>query len=154
MYVHNYQLVLPNDFEFSDEHNMNSQLHVYNFSDGDTLIFIDFRADRMRQIVEAFGIKPQFETDKIPKDIVSTHRPVDNMAFSDQFLTILIQHHYIGLFLECSYYDSIQERVSISNPFPSWSSEKCFSRMVVSERHSPIPCSRYCKLYIGLCHFF
>ena len=41
------------------------------FLDGDTLIFIDFRADRMRQIVEAFGIKPQFETDKIPKDIVS-----------------------------------------------------------------------------------
>ncbi|XP_028391357.1 2,3-bisphosphoglycerate-independent phosphoglycerate mutase-like [Dendronephthya gigantea] len=37
--------------------------------DGDTLVFIDFRADRMRQIVEAFGIKPQFETDKIPKDI-------------------------------------------------------------------------------------
>ena len=41
------------------------------FLDGDTLIFIDFRSDRMRQIVEAFGIKPQFETDKIPKDIVS-----------------------------------------------------------------------------------
>lgn len=29
----------------------------------------------MRQIVEAFGIKPQFETNKIPKDIVSTHGP-------------------------------------------------------------------------------
>jgi bisphosphoglycerate-independent phosphoglycerate mutase (AlkP superfamily) len=46
------------------------------FLDGDSLIFIDFRADRMRQIVEAFGIKPQFETDKIPKDIVS-----DNWEF-------------------------------------------------------------------------
>jgi 2,3-bisphosphoglycerate-independent phosphoglycerate mutase len=44
---------------------------VMAFLDGDTLIFIDFRADRMRQIVEAFGIKPQFETDKIPKAIVS-----------------------------------------------------------------------------------
>ncbi len=44
---------------------------VITFLDGDTLVFIDFRADRMRQIVEAFGIKPQFETDKIPKDIVS-----------------------------------------------------------------------------------
>ena len=40
--------------------------------DGDTLIFIDYRADRMRQIVEAFGIKPQFETETIPNNIVST----------------------------------------------------------------------------------
>ena len=32
-------------------------------------MFIDFRADRMRQIVEALGIKPQFETDSIPKDL-------------------------------------------------------------------------------------
>ncbi|XP_022094361.1 2,3-bisphosphoglycerate-independent phosphoglycerate mutase-like [Acanthaster planci] len=37
--------------------------------DGDTLIFIDFRADRMRQIVEAVGLKPQFETAQIPKDL-------------------------------------------------------------------------------------
>ena len=36
-------------------------------------MFIDFRADRMRQIVEAFGIQRHFETDKIPKDLV---RPV------------------------------------------------------------------------------
>lgn len=43
-------------------------LHV----DGDTLVFIDFRADRMRQINEAFGIKPPFETDVIPKNLVST----------------------------------------------------------------------------------
>ena len=41
------------------------------FTDNDTLIFIDFRADRMRQIVEAIGIKPQFDTDVIPKDLVS-----------------------------------------------------------------------------------
>lgn len=39
--------------------------------DNDTLVFIDFRADRMRQIVEALGIKPQFDTDTIPKDLVS-----------------------------------------------------------------------------------
>ena len=39
--------------------------------DNDTLMFIDFRADRMRQIVEALGIKPQFDTDTIPKDLVS-----------------------------------------------------------------------------------
>lgn len=37
--------------------------------DGDTLCFIDFRSDRMRQINEAFGIKPPFETDVIPKNI-------------------------------------------------------------------------------------
>ena len=43
----------------------------WSCSDGDTLCFIDFRSDRMRQISEAFGIKPPFETDVIPKDIVS-----------------------------------------------------------------------------------
>ncbi|XP_074615241.1 2,3-bisphosphoglycerate-independent phosphoglycerate mutase-like [Acropora palmata] len=37
--------------------------------DGDTLCFIDFRSDRMREISEAFGIKPPFETDVIPKDL-------------------------------------------------------------------------------------
>ncbi|KAL9982323.1 hypothetical protein ACROYT_G004351 [Oculina patagonica] len=37
--------------------------------DGDVLCFIDFRADRMRQINEAFGIKPPFPTDVIPKDL-------------------------------------------------------------------------------------
>lgn len=37
--------------------------------DGDTLIFIDFRADRMREIVEAMGLKPQFDTSVIPKDL-------------------------------------------------------------------------------------
>lgn len=30
--------------------------------DGDTLVFFDFRADRMRQIVETFGIEPPFDT--------------------------------------------------------------------------------------------
>lgn len=38
-------------------------------TDNDTLVFIDFRADRMRQIVEALGIKPQFEVDVIPKGL-------------------------------------------------------------------------------------
>eukprot|EP01083_Nonionella_stella_P138347 421003_1 len=37
--------------------------------DGDTLIFIDFRSDRMREIVEVFGIKPPFETDVVRKDL-------------------------------------------------------------------------------------
>eukprot|EP00794_Sanderia_malayensis_P005172 gene5172-5824_t len=37
--------------------------------DGDTLVFIDFRADRMRQIVEAIGITRHFETDVVPKDL-------------------------------------------------------------------------------------
>ena len=38
--------------------------------DGDTLIFFNFRADRVRQITEALGIKTQFETSVVPKDIV------------------------------------------------------------------------------------
>ena len=35
-------------------------------ADNDTLVFIDFRSDRMRQIVEAFGIQPQFESRQVP----------------------------------------------------------------------------------------
>lgn len=39
--------------------------------DGDTLIFINFRSDRMREIAQAFGVPPlPFETVKSPKDIV------------------------------------------------------------------------------------
>ena len=40
--------------------------------DGDTLIFIDFRSDRMRQIVEAFGIQKHFDFDPAfePKNMV------------------------------------------------------------------------------------
>ncbi|XP_072027250.1 2,3-bisphosphoglycerate-independent phosphoglycerate mutase-like [Amphiura filiformis] len=37
--------------------------------DGDTLIFINFRADRARQLSEAIGIKPPFETSVIPKNL-------------------------------------------------------------------------------------
>ena len=37
--------------------------------DGDVLLFFNYRSDRMRQIVEAFGIKPQFETELMPKNI-------------------------------------------------------------------------------------
>jgi bisphosphoglycerate-independent phosphoglycerate mutase (AlkP superfamily) len=29
---------------------------------GDTLIFIDFRADRMREISRCFGVEPEFDT--------------------------------------------------------------------------------------------
>ena len=43
--------------------------------DNDTLVFIDFRADRMRQMVEAIGIKPQFEIDNTPKNLVKYIAP-------------------------------------------------------------------------------
>ena len=43
------------------------------YSDGDTLVFIDYRSDRMRQITEAFGIERHFETSVVPKDIVSNY---------------------------------------------------------------------------------
>eukprot|EP00002_Diphylleia_rotans_P019019 TRINITY_DN367_c0_g2_i1.p1 TRINITY_DN367_c0_g2~~TRINITY_DN367_c0_g2_i1.p1 ORF type:complete len:515 (+),score=117.88 TRINITY_DN367_c0_g2_i1:53-1597(+) len=38
---------------------------------GDTLIFIDFRSDRMREIVEVLGVKPPYDTQglEIPADI-------------------------------------------------------------------------------------
>ena len=42
--------------------------------DGDTLIFFDFRSDRMREINEAIGIKPAFDTEFIRKDLVSVLR--------------------------------------------------------------------------------
>ena len=51
---------------------LKSNNYYWFCADGDTLVFIDFRSDRMRQINEAFGIKPPFETDVIPKDLVST----------------------------------------------------------------------------------
>lgn len=37
--------------------------------DGDTIVFFDFRSDRMREIVETFGINPNFETDVQPRDL-------------------------------------------------------------------------------------
>lgn len=49
--------------------------HTPHAADSDTLMFIDFRADRMRQIVEALGIKPQFETDTIPQNLVYIASP-------------------------------------------------------------------------------
>ena len=36
--------------------------------DGDVMLFFNYRSDRMRQIVEAFGIKPQFETAVTPQN--------------------------------------------------------------------------------------
>ena len=48
---------------------MSTSTHIPH-ADSDTLVFFDFRADRMRQIVEALGIKPQFDTDTIPQDLV------------------------------------------------------------------------------------
>ena len=66
--------------------------HTHTHTDSDTLIFIDFRADRMRQIVEALGIKPQFDTDKIPQDLVSipphTHNVLSTLPLS---LLLLIE---------------------------------------------------------------
>lgn len=37
--------------------------------DNDTLVFFNFRADRMREIVEAFGIERHFETDVVPQNL-------------------------------------------------------------------------------------
>ncbi|GBN20352.1 2,3-bisphosphoglycerate-independent phosphoglycerate mutase [Araneus ventricosus] len=37
--------------------------------DNDTMVFINYRADRVRQISEAFGIQRQFETAKVPKNL-------------------------------------------------------------------------------------
>ena len=38
-------------------------------SDNDTLLFINYRSDRMRQITETFGLKRNFETEKVPINI-------------------------------------------------------------------------------------
>ncbi|RWS11612.1 2:3-bisphosphoglycerate-independent phosphoglycerate mutase-like protein [Dinothrombium tinctorium] len=37
--------------------------------DNDTLIFINYRADRMREITESLGVQLNFETDKVPKNL-------------------------------------------------------------------------------------
>ena len=45
-----------------------------SFSDKDTLLFIDYRSDRMRQIVETFGLKRNFDTDlPHPEGLVRSH---------------------------------------------------------------------------------
>lgn len=44
-------------------------LCIYFCLDNDTLVFIDFRADRMRQIVEALGVQPQFEASVTPGNL-------------------------------------------------------------------------------------
>ncbi|GAU91515.1 hypothetical protein RvY_03753 [Ramazzottius varieornatus] len=37
--------------------------------DNDTLVFFNYRSDRMREIVETFGVKRNFETDNFPKNL-------------------------------------------------------------------------------------
>ena len=37
--------------------------------DNDTVIFINYRSDRMRQLTEAFGVQRHFETDVVPKNL-------------------------------------------------------------------------------------
>jgi len=37
--------------------------------DGDALVFIDYRSDRMREIVQTLGIKPPFETDVVRQNL-------------------------------------------------------------------------------------
>jgi len=49
--------------------------------DGDTLIFFDFRSDRMREINEAIGLKPPFETEFIRKDLSLTTMTQYNAVF-------------------------------------------------------------------------
>ena len=39
-------------------------------TDGDTLMFINFRADRARQISEALGITRHFDTECVPHNLV------------------------------------------------------------------------------------
>ena len=49
-------------------------LSTLGVSDGDTIVFFDFRSDRMREIVETFGVKQNFETDVQPRDLVPALR--------------------------------------------------------------------------------
>ena len=49
--------------------------------DGDTMILFNYRADRMREIAEAVGIKPPFETSRIPKDFALYCMTQYNAAF-------------------------------------------------------------------------
>lgn len=69
--------------------------------DGDTLIFFDFRADRMRQINEAFGIQQHFPTEVVPKDISITTLTKYKEEFS-----------FPNLFPPCSNEDTLAEWLS------------------------------------------
>ena len=69
--------------------------------DGDTLLFFDFRSDRMRQIVEAFGIEQHFETAVVPKDISITTLT----KYKEEF-------PFPNLFPPCSNEDTLAEWLS------------------------------------------
>lgn len=76
-------------------------IFLFLHSDNDTVIFIDFRADRMRQIVEAVGIKPQFDTDTIPQNLVGVEMGVANHIGVTNFLhACLVFRQQLNL-LEC-----------------------------------------------------
>lgn len=42
-------------------------------TEGDTLFFFNYRSDRMRQIVQTFGVSPPPFEVEIPKDLVSNN---------------------------------------------------------------------------------
>lgn len=38
-------------------------INQYHLSDNDSIIFFDYRSDRMRQVAETFGIQRNFESE-------------------------------------------------------------------------------------------
>ena len=88
--------------------------------DNDTLVFIDFRADRMRQIVEALGIKPQFEINDEPKNLVQTN-------YYPLLLSYILTYFCCSLSLSLSLSLSpLSLSLSLSLPCLSLSIKGCF----------------------------
>ena len=55
---------------------IHSVLRILLFLENDTMVFFNYRSDRMREIVETFGVKRNFETDTFPKNLVSSFNPL------------------------------------------------------------------------------
>lgn len=84
--------------------------------DGDTLLFFDFRSDRMRQISEAFGITRHFQTEVVPDVSITTltqykadfpfpnlFPPVSNQDTLAEWLSKqdVRQYHCAGVYTAC-----------------------------------------------------
>ena len=102
--------------------------------DNDTLVFINFRSDRMRQIVEALGIKPQFPTEGcVPQNLV-------------RCVALCLPHPLNDLICvptECFHHDRIQQGLPFPNIVSCEDTHQHGCRMAVVERIAAVPLRRW-----------
>lgn len=91
---------------------------MLGFVDDDTLLFFNYRSDRMREIVESFGFEEKkFQPKRVPKNIVSLliHISIifagycEFQAIDPLFCFLLVGNHH---------FHPVQGRVSLPGPLP------------------------------------